>query len=75
VDRTRILYKQQRCSRFAIDFVVIWKLHYTPRLIGLFARIQRVHFNHVWKSFLTRGVNRVLLYWSPSLRMASACVG
>ena len=36
---------------------------------------QRVHASHLPNSFFTNGVSRVRLYWSPSLRMASPCVG
>ncbi len=35
----------------------------------------RVHDSHFRNSDFTKGVRRVRLNWSPSLRMASACVG
>jgi hypothetical protein len=35
----------------------------------------RVQDSHLRNSDFTKGVRRVRLNWSPSLRMASACVG
>ena len=65
-----VLNSNETAAELTLFFTALSKDNVIAKL-----RPYRVQESHFLKSDLTRAVSRVRLYESPSLRIASACVG